>query len=365
MTVNKQHRLPPVGGSLHRLARRVPALKAMPLNPIGDIATPNLTETTTVPITWETAADWDAAVNQSGVEHTQYEGAGEGEVRLGDLATDGDVTEWSTAGDMSSFSASQTQTAVGEYSHEAVSGGANSSYAEAETSLTAGFAPSELRMWAYVDNSNSGDYSWSPRWQDGSGNIIMGGWWDPGGGSGAGNVGVRDGNTWTDTGYSYPSQEWVRYRWANIDFGAETWDLYAMPIGQSEQLIYSNGNFDQSASNFSVYKNNSGYDAGETMYFNVYPLYVSSGSLTTATKSFGTANQPDLQNLDYDLNGESIDIEVIGDPAGTAETVTQTLDGSTSYTLTWSGSYTDFRVVLKPSTTDQTTTPAIRRVELL
>lgn len=80
--------------------------------------------------------------------------------------------------------------------------------------------------------------------------------------------------------------------------------------------------------------------------------------LETATKSFSSNVQPDLSNLSYSLNGQSIDLKVIGSP-GTAdeEVVTQTLDGSTSYALTWSSSHTDFRLRPELSTTDETTTP--------
>ena len=72
---------------------------------------------------------------------------------------------------------------------------------------------------------------------------------------------------------------------------------------------------------------------------------VTSGSLTTGTKSFSSSATPDLQNLSYSLNGGSIDLNVIGSP-GTAseEIVTQTLDGSTSYSLTWSNSHQDFQL---------------------
>jgi hypothetical protein len=89
------------------------------------------------------------------------------------------------------------------------------------------------------------------------------------------------------------------------------------------------------------------------------------GYLTTATKTFSTSVQPDLQNLDYDLNGQDITLDVIGSP-GTAneEIVSQTLDGSTAYALTWSDSHADFRVKIDLGSTDKTTSPVARRVEL-
>lgn len=95
-------------------------------------------------------------------------------------------------------------------------------------------------------------------------------------------------------------------------------------------------------------------------------LYITSGTLTTATKSFSSAATPDLQNLDYSLNGESITLDVIGSP-GTAdeEIVSQTLDGASSYTLTWSASHTDFRLKPKPSTATDTVSPQFNRGELV
>ena len=87
----------------------------------------------------------------------------------------------------------------------------------------------------------------------------------------------------------------------------------------------------------------------------------------TATKTFSSASAPDLQNLSYTLpsNG-SITLDVIGSP-GTAseETVTQALDGGSSYTLSWSNSHTDFRFKPQLSTTDETVSPTFSRGELV
>jgi hypothetical protein len=94
-----------------------------------------------------------------------------------------------------------------------------------------------------------------------------------------------------------------------------------------------------------------------------YSPVASSATHETATKTFPSASTPDLQNLSYTLpsNG-SITLDVIGSP-GTAseETVSQTLDGASSYTLTWSNSHTDFRLKPQLSTTDKTTSPTFSR----
>lgn len=86
-------------------------------------------------------------------------------------------------------------------------------------------------------------------------------------------------------------------------------------------------------------------------------------SITTSKKSFGGDRAPDLQSLDYSLNSQSITVDVVGSP-GTAEeeTVTQTLDGATSYSLTWNTSHSKFKIIPKLSTTDPSTTPTINSI---
>jgi len=97
----------------------------------------------------------------------------------------------------------------------------------------------------------------------------------------------------------------------------------------------------------------------------VADLLVGEQSLTTATKTFSSAVEPDLQNLSYTLNGETIDVDVIGSPGTTSEEiVTQTLTGASSYTLSWSGAHTDFRVRPNLSTSDPTVTPTVSSISL-
>lgn len=90
-----------------------------------------------------------------------------------------------------------------------------------------------------------------------------------------------------------------------------------------------------------------------------------SGTFTTATKSFSTSRTPDLTDLVYSLNGHSISVDVIGSP-GTAseEIVTQSLGGASSYSLTWSNSHNDFRVSPTISTSSEFTSPTISAIGL-
>lgn len=93
--------------------------------------------------------------------------------------------------------------------------------------------------------------------------------------------------------------------------------------------------------------------------------FYSTGSLTTATKSFSRQVTPDFVQLAYTLNGESITLTAIGSP-GTAseEQVSQSLDGSSSYSLSWNDSHTDFRIKIELSTNDTSTTPEMDSVTL-
>jgi hypothetical protein len=90
------------------------------------------------------------------------------------------------------------------------------------------------------------------------------------------------------------------------------------------------------------------------------------GQILLATKSFSAALEPDIENATYDLKGESITVDVIGSP-GTAseETVTQTLDGSTSYSLNWADSHTDFRIKVYLNSSDSTVSPTFDDLDLI
>lgn len=92
-----------------------------------------------------------------------------------------------------------------------------------------------------------------------------------------------------------------------------------------------------------------------------------SGYGDSPIKSFSNSQTPDLQNLDYDLNGSDATLTVYGSPGTASEETNQvTLDGSTSYSLSWSSSHTDFKV--RPDMTSRgrapSNKPVVRSVEL-
>jgi len=97
----------------------------------------------------------------------------------------------------------------------------------------------------------------------------------------------------------------------------------------------------------------------------IYDTVFGESELVTDTKSSGSTGQPDLTGMDYTLNSQDIIVDVIGSP-GTAseETVTQQLDGSTSYALSWTDSHQDFRVGVRMQTSNPEVTPTLNSVSL-
>lgn len=97
----------------------------------------------------------------------------------------------------------------------------------------------------------------------------------------------------------------------------------------------------------------------------LYDVVASESTLTTATKSFSSSVKPNLSNLSYTLNGQSITIDVIGSPGtGSEETISQSLSGDSSYSLSWSSEHTDFRVKPRFSGSDFTASPTLSTIGL-
>jgi len=90
----------------------------------------------------------------------------------------------------------------------------------------------------------------------------------------------------------------------------------------------------------------------------------SSGSVSDQGSFSRAATKPDLTGLDYALNSESITITVTGSPNGTSEQHTQSLDGSKSYSLSWSTAHQTFDVTIDLSTSDVTVSPTLSALTL-
>lgn len=93
---------------------------------------------------------------------------------------------------------------------------------------------------------------------------------------------------------------------------------------------------------------------------------INAGDITTSTKSFTSASKPNLDSLNYNLNGQSIKVDVIGSPnTSDEEIVSQQLDGSSSYDLSWSNFHTEFRIRIEMATSDVTKTPTFNSIDLI
>jgi len=93
---------------------------------------------------------------------------------------------------------------------------------------------------------------------------------------------------------------------------------------------------------------------------------ITDGYLKTGTKSFSESVEPDLQNLTYSLNGETITLDVIGSPGTASEEIqTITLGGSSSYGITWNSSHQDFQVQINLDTATLGTSPTFSGGELV
>lgn len=167
-------------------------------------------------------------------------------------------------------------------------------------------------------------------------------------------------NLVTDPTPSYG--EWRRFTLSNWDWGARTvdvlWeDITGSTADASDTITFRAASTDDLAEIRVFHQDNGGWGGGASVEFWLDNLFgiTSTASLTTATKSFSSAATPDLESLSYALNGGSIDVTAIGSPgAAGEERVTATLSGSSSVSLSWANSHTDFRLKFDLSLADPT-----------
>jgi len=371
-----------------------------PLNPIGDIATPALTEGGG--ITWETATDWDNAVDEARVVHDTFGDRDEGEVVLGFK-----LSSQASANLLAYYPFDDESTPINGYGPGAVDLGTNGTLSLGATGL---LGSTEIDFTDAFVGQNPGGFDIG-----GQNSLTVLVWVNPDavpsgtpGHGGAGGIDtdlvmLRTNNNdvcslnlgngdechfYVDGGDGGVS---ITSSGAGIGTGtwylvAGTWDGSTMRLwldaAQQASTSYSNGitNADPRESYFGAWDNSGPADSlngqmGEIRIYDgnltpselqeIYDTVYSGGYLTTATKSFVLDQTPDLSALDYALNGEGITLDVIGSP-GTAseEIVSQTLDGATSYNLTWSASHADFRIKINHSTITPTATPVMRSMSL-
>jgi len=365
----------------------------MALEPIGDIANPTLQNNADIVLTWETAADWDNAVSEAGVIH---EDVGDNVADViakgyptGDadrvLYIHGDEDSGTTLADVSGNGNDATlnggivgNTGILGTTSPAYDG--SDDYAESPDDASLNFSGDiSFACWFHRDATTRNN----PRLlQKGNSNNQYGFFAAEGTGSTElkARLSLGGSDTLFESGLTYSTGAWhfAGFSW---DESAGTMLFY---LDGSTATASASGSLDTSTDALALARrpdgNSSTYFDGrievpmlwtnEQTTSNFDALYNAgpngTSTLTTATKSFASAQTPDLDNLSYALNGESMSIDVIGSP-GTAseEIVSQTLDGSTSYTLTWSNSHTDFRLKFNLDTSVVTATPTMSATTLV
>lgn len=367
-----------------------------PLSPIGDIANATLSEITSGSLTWETASDWDNSVSESGVVHDSFgDLPGDGVIQLGYpnvdrggtnliglLPLDESTGPVSTAdGSISGTVNGATLGSGGLLDTTAVSFDGSNDRIEFGDEFVSTTGDVSYFGWIYPTNLSTGSdqfiferrndlgnrYTEHSYYINDSTNILT--------------FNVNDGSGWVNSP-------------ANTAITANTWQSVGVSVDGGNSIThYQDGSPDGSTSiSWSVPNHQNtpkcwmGMEPGDTdrpyagriEVWHVFDRALSSseiqalhdaatsGVLTSGTKSFVTATKPDLSNLSYSLNSQSITLDVIGSP-GTAseEVVSKTLDGSSSYSLAWSSSHTDFRIRPNLSTTDKTATPTFSAATLV
>lgn len=359
-----------------------------PLGPIGDIGVANLSEDTLLPIVWETATDWDNSADEAHVVHEVLGHRSDASViHIGHPTYDAQGSAlahlWIFDGDYSDEIGTATGNPQSGVSLNAGGGPTGLDYVAGDGSsgIDLGFQVNGDETWvAYTyhnafggdggnkhsvpepvfDDAGSNNDTWSVGFDENNANIEM--YHDP------------SYENFTSS-FSSSINQW--YGWCiALDDGTDVrihvdGSLQASP-GVSAKASQANG-YDIMGDTGSNGRNFIDGRMAEVAHYeralsDSFAAWLSDahGYLETATKSFTSAVAPDLSGLTYNLDGASITIDVIGSP-GTAseEVVSQTLDGSTSYTLSWSNTHTDFRV--KPildATGSVTSDPTVSKIEL-
>jgi len=343
----------------------------MTLTPIGDIATAALSESglQTETITWETSTDWDNAVSESDVEHSA------------DIVSM--VPEPDTFEDLSDGATLPSGYTKGTGTHEAdtadvfdgsVCGLTLNGDASNHIDLTvgqAGYAPTTFSYY-YRETANGGGYALKV--YNGSGNLMFAvgtsnpgvGLWGASGDNGiTGSGGINpDYGAWRrfDVDIDYANDS-VTATWVDVEGSSS-----ASNSSASDSFVNSASEIGRAAvgGDSTITLSSGGLGGAAEGRYDGIPGVFLDGSITTDTKSFSSSSTPDLQNLSYTLNGQSIVLDIIGSPGTASEEIrSQTLDGATSYTLTWSNSHTDFRVKPNLSSPDRDSEPTVDRVELV
>jgi len=374
----------------------------MPLTPIGDIASGGLAESVASgTLTWETATDWDSAVSESQVVHETTGDYSDTDVQQGYPASpfaslvshyplhEDSGTSFADAGGVQdgNINGSVTLGANGVLNATSFDfPGTDGNYCDIPYTSSHDLSTHTVLMLINITNKPGGsDYDQYITRRDGAGSAPDSTWqlmmnegqqndefrYTIGSGSNFSNVFSASNivtGTWYLVGCTYDTATGDQKVWVDGNNDASASPNYGSLANGSSQEHYIGARADLNSGKFAdarichymIFDTALGASEWSTLYDTL-----SSGTLTTATKSFAASTKPDLQNLSYTLNGETASLDIIGSP-GTAseEIVTQSLTGATSYSLTWSNSHTDFRVKIDTSSSSVPAAAVIGRVEL-
>ena len=341
---------------------------------LGGIANPLFEK-----ITWQTASDWDNAVDQEGVVHIDdidRDTAGAGTIQLGYPNED----QWGNAlthyyphdrssGDLLDKIGSNNgtpdygvkQNASGVFGSSAWQYDGDDDRTYMDSNIIRGDGGSfTFAFWFQGLRGGSRDlfYSQNKDYLEFKSTNSIGG--------DGGNVNIPDTNTalnlneWYHVTYTVDSGNYLYIYLDGVEESKEPSSGGSIRQGNPRFSDHSDGSFKANVRMEELRYYDRALSASE-----VASLADPSGHLTTDTKSFNNPQKPELDFLDYTLNGETIEIDVIGSPGtGSEETVSQDLDGAASYSLEWSNSHTDFRLKIKPSTEDVEVTPTLSSASL-
>lgn len=342
--------------------RRSFVARAMALEPIGDISVASLSESTsTETVTWETATDWDNAVEGEFVLHNS-------DTINMTVGTDSyEDLSFGTTSFPSPYRSGGSPEVVDPANTDVSSAWDGDKVVETTTygfgvEGLGGVTPTKIWHYWWEDGSNR-DTAFAPTNSSGNPIAVIG--------TNNPQINFRTGDrsSQVDGG---DQGEWQYSEWT-FDWDNSTVDLYWESQSTGSTANWTGDNFINSASGIYEFYNSGsfgGWASGNTdqLFTDEYWGVFNSSFLTTATKSFSESKQPDLQSLSYSLDGETITLDIIGSPgSGSEETVTQVLDGSTGYSLSWTNSHTDFRVKVDLSTTDRSgaSVPTFGKAELV
>lgn len=337
-------------------------------------------------VSWETASDWNDSIDEAGVVHEGFgDYPGDNAIQLGypsfDRGGDALLSYWpgdGDSGDLTDIVGGYDGTLSGpSYGATGLHNTTTLDYDGAsDYTYITDSTPYEnndsftLQAWTYARSYGGSDLGGIFGKEDtgsNSGFVLF--FWDN-----AGYVWRTGDGDWTNVESSnHDTNQWVHHV-ATYDNGSMQYWINGSSVGTNSDTLTDVSN-DLHIGCWASDNSRSWDGRIECpMFFNravtdseVQDLYDAgtTGHLETNTKSLSIAGQPDLTDLDYDLNGETIDVDVIGSPGTTdEEIVTQTLDGSTSYTLSWANTHTDFRVRPQFNTSDLETSPVVRQIGL-